>query len=159
MKLTEFSSSSCIVRNNFLCFWESFSFSISISVSLIFTLGFTISYCRQVDHSGRHEVLKNLLLDIFSGLVWTRRNKRQSFSIRLAKYTHKQTKILGVNMVHLDVLAKGQGLPRGSLPLMTDKIPVTVINIPNEIHSLGRSPQNVNEKLISRFKKEMENFI
>ena len=62
-------------------------------------------------------------------------------------------------MVHLDILAKEQGLPRESLPLMMDKIPVTVIKIPIEIHSLGRSPQNVNEKLISQFKKEMENFI
>ena len=62
-------------------------------------------------------------------------------------------------MVHLDILAKGQGLPRESLPLMMDKILVTVIKIPTEIHSLGRSPQNVNEKLISQFKKEMENII
>ena len=63
-------------------------------------------------------------------------------------------------MVNLDILAKGQGLPRGSLPLRTGiKISVTGIKIPTEIHSLGRSPQNVNEKLISQFKKEMEDFI
>ena len=62
-------------------------------------------------------------------------------------------------MVHLDILANGQGLPRESLPLIMEKILVTVIKIPTEIHSLGRSPQNVNEKLISQFKKEMENFI
>ena len=40
-----------------------------------------------------------------------------------------------------------------------DKIAVIVIKIPTEIHSLGRSPQNVNEELISQFKKEIEDFI
>ena len=31
-----------------------------------------------------------------------------------------------------------------------------MIKIPPEIHSVGRSPQNVNEKFISQSKKEME---
>lgn len=63
-------------------------------------------------------------------------------------------------MVHLDV---GQRTGTSKRVITTDdgqKIPVTVIKIPNEIHKgFGRSPQNANEKLISQFKKEMENFI
>lgn len=85
---------------------------------------------------------------------------RDSLSLRLAKYTHKQKKIPGGKYGQFRHFGQRTGTSKRVITTDDwDKIPLTVIKIPTEVHSLGRSPQNVNEKLISQFKKEMEDFI
>lgn len=105
--------SSCVVMNPFLP-----PSPISNSV-FFFALGFSISYCRQVDHTVRYNGVNNLWLDIFLALLWWSRKITDNLSQQLGQTKQSKTKpkkknILGDKPVQskLIILPKGPGLLR-----------------------------------------------